>query len=364
MPEPLKDQLYSRDFFERLTEDFVEFHAGFPAEAFLEAVFDEQWPNLELKERMRHTTLALHRVCPLPYPEAIHLFKQVIGAKAGDGFAKMIFPDYVEVFGLEHLEISLDALRHFTRYASGEFAIRPFILQYGQPVIDRMLAWTEDDSYHVRRLASEGCRPRLPWAMALPAFKKDPRPILPILEKLKADPEDFVRRSVANNLNDISKDNPDIALELAKNWKGYREETDWIVKHGCRTLLKQGVTEALVLFGFEDPALVDIPTLSIDDTTLSIGDETYFSFVVDNKDQHPALLRLEYSIDYIKKTGKTSRKIFQITEKTFPPGMTTIQRKLSFQNLSTRTHYPGEHLLRIIANGQEKACLTFELTES
>jgi 3-methyladenine DNA glycosylase AlkC len=303
-------------------------------------------------------------VCPLPYPEAIHLFKQVIGAKAGDGFAKMIFPDYVEVFGLDHLEISLDALRHFTRYASGEFAIRPFILQYGQPVIDRMLAWTEDDSYHVRRLASEGCRPRLPWAMALPAFKKDPRPILPILEKLKADPEDFVRRSVANNLNDISKDNPGIALGLAKKWKGQREETDWIVKHGCRTLLKQGVTEALILFAFEDPALVDVSNLSINITPLSIGQETNFSFVIDNKDQHPALLRLEYSIDYVKKTGKTSRKIFQVTEKTFPPGTTAMQRKLSFQNLSTRTHYPGEHLLRIIANGQEKACLTFELTES
>lgn len=363
MPEPLKDQLYSRDFFERLTEDFLEFHPYFPAENFLESVFDKNWPNLELKERMRHSTLALHQVYPLPYPEAIELFKQVIGAKAGDGFAKMIFPDYVEVFGLDNLEISLDALKHFTPHASGEFAIRPFILKYGQPVIDRMLEWAEDDNYHVRRLASEGCRPRLPWAMALPAFKKDPRPIIPILEKLKADPEDFVRRSVANNLNDISKDNPKLALELAMNWKGQSEETDWIVKHGCRTLLKQGVTEALILFGFEDPALVNIRDLAIDNATISIGHETNFSFIVDNNDQHPALLRLEYSIDYVKKTGKMSRKIFQITEKTFSPGRTPMQRKLSFQNLSTRIHYPGEHLLRIITNGQEKAQLTFELTD-
>lgn len=361
MPEALKDQLYSRSFFERLVDDFAEYRPGFPAEAFLDAVFDDNWPSLELKERMRHSTLCLHRVFPLPYPEAIELFKKVIRAKAGDGFAKMLFPDYVEVYGLDDLETSLDALKHFTPYASGEFAIRPFILKYGPPVIARMREWAREENDHVRRLASEGCRPRLPWAMNLPALKKDPAPILPILETLKADPSEFVRRSVANNLNDISKDNPDIALQLARNWKGLSPETDWIVKHGCRTLLKKGVTEALSLFGFEDPGHVRVAGLSLDKKELPIGGDLRFSFTVENNSRRPALLRLEYTVDYVKKTGKPSRKVFQLTERTFPPGGSRLERKLSFQDLSTRKHYPGRHLLRILVNGQEKDRAAFEV---
>ena len=361
MPEALKDQLYSRSFFERLADDFVEYHPGFPAGAFLDAVFDDIWPSLELKERMRHSTLCLQRVFPLPYQEAIELFKKVIRAKDGDGFAKMLFPDYVEVFGLDDLEISLDALKHFTPYASGEFAIRPFILKYGHSVIARMREWVEDENHHVRRLASEGCRPRLPWAVALPALKKDPTPILPILESLKADPSEFVRRSVANNLNDISKDNPDIALQLARRWKGQRPETDWIVKHGCRTLLKKGVTEALTLFGFEGPGHVRVSELSLDKKELPIGGELRFSFTVENNSPHPALLRLEYTVDYVKKTGKTSRKIFQLTERTFPSGESRMERKHSFQDLSTRKHYPGSHLLRVVVNGQEQARAVFDV---
>ncbi len=362
MPEALKEQLYSRDFFERLAQDFIRYRPDFPAEAFLATVFDDNWPSLELKERMRHSTLCLHRVFPLPYGEAIQLFKKVIGAQAGDGFAKMMFPDYVEVYGLEELDTSLDALKHFTPHASGEFAVRPFILKYGQPVVDRMQEWAQDDNHHVRRLASEGCRPRLPWAMALPAFKKDPTPILPILETLKTDPSDYVRRSVANNLNDISKDSPRIALQLASRWKGQSPETDWIVKHGCRTLLKKGVTEAMSLFGFEDPGHIKVTDLSLDKKELPIGDELNFSFVVNNESAHPALLRLEYTIDYVKKTGKTSRKVFQLTEREFPPGESQMQRKQSFQDLSTRKHYPGGHLLRVVVNGEEKARGDFELS--
>lgn len=361
MPEALKDQLYSRDFFERLSRDFENFHPGFPRQAFIDSVFDDKWPKLELKQRMRHTTLRLHELLALPYPEAVSLFKKVIAARKEGSFAKMLFPDYVEVFGQEHLEISLDALKHFTTYASGEFAIRSFILKYGRLVIERMLEWAEDDNFHVRRLASEGCRPRLPWATALPAFKKNPAPILPILEKLKADSSDYVRRSVANNLNDISKDNPEIALQIAARWKGQNTETDWIVKHACRTLLKQGRTEALLLFGFEDPQHIAVSAPALDKSTVNIGDDLYFSFQVDNQGDRPALLRLEYAISFVKKTGKTSRKIFQLVEKIFQPGVNPIKRKQSFKNLSTRKHYPGEHSLHILVNGQEKASALFQV---
>lgn len=165
----------------------------------------------------------------------------------------MFFPDYIERFGMEDYAVAVGTMERLTAFTSCEFAVRPFIKKHEGQMLEQMLGWSEHSSHHVRRLASEGSRPRLPWAMALPKLKKDPSPILPILENLKVDSSEYVRRSVANNLNDISKDNPDVALSVFRDWIGHSPETNRIVKHGCRTLLKQGVPEAMELFGFSYP---------------------------------------------------------------------------------------------------------------
>ena len=217
----------------------------------------------------------------------------------------------------------------------------------------------EDENDKIRRFASEGCRPRLPWAMALPIFKKDPSLILPILEKLKDDSSEFVRISVANNLNDISKDNPDIMLDICEKWYGHSTNTDWIVKHACRSLLKAGNKRALILFGHGDPALIKIDNLELSNKTIIIGNELGYTFSLHVEGDKKSKIRIEYAMDFVKSSGKWSRKIFKITENDYAPGEYQFKRKHSFADMSTRKHFPGTHQLTLIANGEEKAKVSF-----
>jgi 3-methyladenine DNA glycosylase AlkC len=227
--------------------------------------------------------------------------------------------------------------------------------------MDYMKKWAEDEDEKVRRFASEGCRPRLPWAMALPKFKKDPALILPVLEKLKDDESEFVRRSVANNLNDISKDNPDIMLETCKKWYGKSENTDWIVKHACRSLLKAGDKRALMIFGYSDPAYISIENLTLEEKSVQIGNDLHYSFELVNSGSETSKVRLEYRIDFMKANGKQSGKVFKITENNYKPGSYQFKKRQSFADMSTRKHYEGEHRISIIVNGETKAGSVFNV---
>ena len=360
MAEPLKN-LYNRTFFDNLISDFKSEKSDFDEKAFRNKIFDSDWDARELKDRMRHIAVTLNEVLKMSYSETLNLFKKVIKMRSGLALEYMFFPDFVEVFGLDNLEKSLDALEAFTENASSEFAIRPFILKYEKETMARMNQWSKHKNHHIRRLASEGCRPRLPWAMALPKYKKDPTPVLPILERLKNDESEYVRRSVANNLNDISKDHPDLFLKIGQKWIGKTVETDWVVKHASRTLLKQGNTQALMLFGFGNPENIEVLNLKLSPDPIKIGDDLFFNFDLKNNASESAKLRLEYAIDFVKKTGKTSKKVFKITENKYENSITTIKRKQSFKDFTTRTHYPGTHRLGIIINGIEKANLDFEV---
>ena len=226
----------------------------------------------------------------------------------------------------------------------------------------QMLKWSKDKNHHLRRLSSEGCRPRLPWAMALPAFKKDPSPILPILENLKNDESEYVRKSVANNLNDISKDNPELVLEIIKKWKGKSKNTDWIVKHASRSLLKSGNPEALEIFGVSSKVNVDVLKLKIAKKKIKIGESNTFAFTIHSKEKKDIKLRLEYFVHYVKVNGSLSKKIFKISETKYSPGETReITRSHSFKNNSIRKHNAGEHKISIVCNGVEKATASFLL---
>jgi 3-methyladenine DNA glycosylase AlkC len=290
---------------------------------------------------------------PGDYAQALALLLQV--APEFPGFDGMVFSDYAALYGLHDWDRTLPALRAFTCFISAEFAIRPFINMDHQRILPFLYELAGDPDPAVRRLASEGSRPRLPWAEALPAFKVDPSPILPILEKLKADPSEDVRRSVANNLNDIAKDNPQIVLEIAERWYGESAEVDWVVKHACRTLLKAGDKRAMRLFGFADPAQVQVTKLTFQPAELSIGDDLVFDYELNVQTAEPRLLRLEYAVNFVRLKGKSSRKVFFHRETEFAPGLHTISKKHSFRDLSTRTHYPGDHLFEIIVNGVVKA---------
>lgn len=359
MAERLKDLFFTEGFLTELGSAIKAVYPGFDQAGFNNLIHSDDWENKELKQKMFHITKCLVATLPEEYPEALRILTVV--APSFEGFNAMIFPDYVEKCGLDDWDLSLPALASFTSLCSSEFAVRPFLAQDPERAMQYMYTWAEDENFHLRRLASEGCRPRLPWAMALPAFKKDPTPIFQVLEKLKDDPEEYVRKSVANNLNDISKDHPDVVLDICERWYGQSINRDWIVKRACRTMLKEGNRRAMVLFGFGDPGQIMVENLEFDRTSPAIGDELNFSFDIVLGDKEPRRVRLEYGVDYVKSGGKISRKIFQIKEATFKEGSHKIIKKHSFRDHSTRKHYPGQHQFTVIVNGDEKATGIVEL---
>ncbi len=359
MAERLKNIFFTPTFVDLLAEKIQDIHAEFDSAAFKALVYDGAWEAKELKQRMRHLTRCLHQTLPVEYPKALAILEHV--APNFDGFEGILFPDFVECYGLDYWDLSLPALREFTKYGSAEFAIRPFLAEDPARAMAYMAQWAKDENHHVRRLASEGCRPRLPWGMALSAFKKDPSPILLILEMLNNDDSEYVRKSVANNLNDISKDHPDLVLEIGERWLGQSKHTDWIVKHACRTLLKAGNPQAMRLFGFGDPSQLAIKNLTLTPSHVAIGEDLNFQFDLEVNTSEASQVRLEYGVYFKKAKGQLSRKVFQIKEADFAPGLHSITKKQSFVDRSTRKHYPGEHQLSVIVNGVEKAKVAFEV---
>ena len=354
--------MYTRDMLHKLALATREVYAPFQVDEFLDSIFDETWDSLEFKARGRQITENLGKYLPSDYKEAIGIIDKVITNYGAEEMFCWFFVEFVELYGQdeENWDISIPAMERYTQYASAEFAVRPFIISHEKRMMAQMYAWAKHENEDVRRLAGEGCRPALPWAQSLPKYKKDPTPILPILEELKADPSEFVRRSVANNLNDISKTHPELVANLAKKWYGKSPLTDWVVKHGCRTLLKKGNREVLAIFGFDDAAAIDVRDFIIETPNIKIGEDFTFSFTVIAK--KATKVRLEYGIDYVKSGGKRNRKIFQISELSFSENQKKpYTKKHSFADVSTRKHYPGVHSVTLIVNGAERGTLDFEV---
>lgn len=358
MPEPLKNA-YNQPYIERLAQSIQQIWPMFDGSRFTAMVLDDAWETRELKARMKHITASMGACIPLSFTESVDILLK--SAERFGGFEGMFFPDYIEQFGADHWDVSVNALEVLTQYSSSEFAVRPMIIKAPEKMMGTMLAWASHENYHVRRLASEGCRPRLPWAMALPQFKKDPDLILPILEQLKQDESDYVRRSVANNLNDIAKDNPDVVIAWCKARKGQHPHTDWIIKHGCRTLLKQAHPEVMAMFGYRTAASVSVTDLMIQNDKLTMGDDLGFGFCVSSSQGALSKLRIEYIIDYVKANGRCSSKVFKVSESDYRQREISFTRKHSFRQMTTRKHYPGEHALSIRINGEVKKAVKFIL---
>lgn len=366
--EPLKN-IYNSAFFEEFTKAIETVVPTFDKKKFLSACKGNGWNQLELKKRMRHLASLLHRHLPGNYKTKLGLvlkIMQALPAKSSGQYgslAYMLIPDFVEQYGLQEPELSLQAMEKISAFTSCEFAIRPYLIRYPEKVMAQMLTWSTNPSDKIRRFATEGCRPRLPWAMAIPSLKASPLPIFPILENLKNDPSEFVRRSVANNLNDIAKDHPALVLKVAKSWQGISAETDKIIKHGCRSLLKRAHPDALILFGTGPGVNCSVKNLSLNKKRLMIGETLQFSFSLELQEEQAARLRVEYAIYFIKASGKPAKKIFKIAENSYPPAKKLFfSRSLSFRDLTTRKHYPGKHTLAILVNGKEYCEIKFTVT--
>ena len=360
MAEALKDRYFQKPFFERLSSEIALEYSQFPKEEFYSKVFDQNWPDLPLKEMLMHAAAQLRECLPKDYLHVLDILKKICH-KFGD-FDAMIFPDVVRQFGLDNYADSMEALELFTQYSTAEFAIRPFILKYEDETMQQMLLWSKHKNEHLRRLSSEGCRPRLPWAVSLPRFKQDPSLILPVLENLKEDPSLYVRKSVANNWNDITKDNPDVVLDRFENWRiGAIPETQWIMKHALRGLLKAGHPGALALMGYET-VTAKILGLELSSANIGIGQKIGLSFTLKNECKERADFMVDYIVHFNKANGKTAPKVFKLKALQLGAGESIdISKSHDFKLINTRKYYPGTHAIQIQVNGNKMDRVEFEL---
>ena len=369
MSSLLKDR-YSKEFFDKFL--LVISNSSFPISQkdFFDRLWTSSWEESALKERMRHVTQVLQVFLPSDplkgleiIQEYTHLLKQEYSTEYSLEY--LFLADYITETGLLHFDTSMKTMEVVTTFTSCEFAVRPFFKQYPEEMLQQMLLWSKHDNVHLRRLASEGSRPKLPWGEALISFVADPTPLLPILQNLKNDTSEYVRRSVANNLNDISKTHPQLVLQVSKEWSGGSNETNQLVKHALRSLLKAGNQEALNTIGIEANQEIIPTNFSLLTDKINLGSKLHFSFSIQNHSSKSCMVRLEYRL-YFKRMNKEMRtKVFKISEKLIISNqIVDFQRHYSFHPITTRKYYPGSHAIELIVNGVASNYTSFELIES
>lgn len=348
--EPLKE-MFNHAFYARLSTAVAAVYPAFPVKRFIRDVIDNI-EDLSLNQRMRKTSIVLQQHLPKNYTQTIGILKDVV-PQLDRGYTTLVFPDFVAQYGIAHFRESIDALKYFTSFGSSEFAIRVFFLHDFQRTLKIMQKWSEDNNFHVRRLSSEGSRPRLPWSFKLDQVIRTPSITAPILQNLKCDEELYVRKSVANHLNDISKDSPDAALRLVNTWDKTHPHTAWILKRGFRSLLKRGNASSMDMFGLTKNVKVSIRKFRLASDFVKLNDVMQFQFDIVSDSPKTQKLMIDYRIHYFKKSGITSSKTFKLKEVTLKPEEAiSIRKSQRFMDFSTRQLYTGRHTLEIIVNGK------------
>jgi 3-methyladenine DNA glycosylase AlkC len=349
-------------------------HARFPHDEFLEDALSGYGP-LALTARGQQVAAALHRHLPADYPLAVDILlrsaRQPHEHVAKGGMAAFLYMPhlfYVARHGLDHFEDSMRAQHALTQLFTAEFSIRAFLEKHPEKTLARLHEWTRDPSAHVRRLVSEGTRPRLPWAPRLRAFQKDPAPVIELLEKIKDDPELYVRRSVANNLNDIGKDHPALLTQVARRWlRDASEQRRWIVGHALRSAVKRADAGALAALGFGGKAAVKLRGVSITPASPRIGEHVTIAFEIrhaENKrrpGRKTQRVMVDLVVHFVKARG-TGAKTFKLKKLELAPGAAvTVSKKIGLQQLTTRKHYPGVHRVEALLNGARLPLGKFQL---
>ncbi len=362
---------YDAALAQHLANQIMTVHPVFPTRAFVDQVVP-QLPPLELKQRVAVFSAALRDHLPPAYPDALAVLLCILGPPLdenqgmfNDSWHLMPLAHFVEVYGLNHFDESMAAIHAITQRFSGEFAIRPFLKQYPERTLDVLRVWVRDESFHVRRLVSEGSRPRLPWATRLPEFSANPQPVLDLLAQLKNDPSAYVRRSVANHLNDIGKEHPELLLTTLEQWSiNASEQTHGIIRHALRSLVKQGHPQALRLLGAHE-AQVELEAFGVEPTRLAIGESVTLHLRLRSLADVPQHLVIDYVLHFAGAPGRPGRrKVFKLRSLTLPSGETrSLSRRHSFQPVSVRRYYPGLHRFELQVNGKIIAADVVEVIE-
>lgn len=372
MAEPFKERL-SAAAVSRMARAIAEVWPDFPT-AMFETSATDGLDALELKARVAHITTALDQCLPDDFATAVGYLLRAMGPTVDvdqldpadesglRGFAMLSATGYVARRGLEHFDIALAALRQMTSRFSAEFDIRAFIDRDPDRTFAALEAWRDDPDPHVRRLVSEGTRTRLPWAPRVAALSADPARALRLIEPLADDRELYVRRSVANHLNDISKDDPDLALETARRWHhDASPERAWVVRHALRSLLKKSDPRALELLGFGADVEIELAEFEAAPSVARGGGLPY-RFEIRNGGNRPESLVVDVVVHFVKANGKTRPKVFRVASRRVAAGAAVgYDRSLSFREISTRRHYPGWHRIEVQVNGRVLGGRDFEL---
>ncbi len=317
--------------------------------------------DLELKDRVNQVADALRAALPDDFPTAL---EQILAGlpeapvdtdSLTDAFELWPLCSFVERHGLDHPAASLAAMPRLTPHWSCEFAIRPFYRDDPDHVHQWLDRWVTHDNVHVRRLVSEGTRPRLPWGIRLDNRIADPERMRPLLEQLRDDPSEYVRRSVANHLNDIAKDHPAALVELARDWltdvpARHEKTREKLVRHALRTQIKAGDPAAFALIGlhpFEGTVQLEVSPRQV-----VVGEPLDLSVTLTSTAEQPQRVRLDYGVHYLRKNGSHSAKVFKLAERTIPPGHSVlVERTHRTRIVTTRRLYAGQQRIDVRVNG-------------
>jgi 3-methyladenine DNA glycosylase AlkC len=361
MAESLKT-FFSTALVRRLAGDIERVHPTFPSRAFIKDA-TTGLETLELLDRGKHITRALEKHLPASYPEAVEILIRSLGPEhatdelIGAGMAPFYYlphTQFVATRGLDHFELSMRAQYELTKRFSAESSIRPFIAADPERTFATLRQWAGDPNAHVRRLVSEGTRLRLPWAMRVRWLDTNAERVIELLELLKDDRAPLVRRSVANNLNDLGKVHPALLARTCKSWlDGATAERRALVAHALRSAVKRGDASALRLLGYGRKAAVAIEDVRIVPARVAIGGSVAVRFVVASTSRSKQELLVDLGVHFVKASGKSARKVFKMKRVVLPAGhKVELTKSISLKVHTTRKPQPGRHVIDVIVNGE------------
>lgn len=371
MADTLKT-FFSPALVRRLASDIVRVHPAFPEKEFV-ARACAGLDALELLDRGRHIADVLGACLPADYPDAVDVLLRSLGPEhatdelLGVGMAPFFYLPhtlFVAERGLDHFDLSMKAQYELTKRFSAEASIRPYIARDPERTLAVLRGWTKDRSAHVRRLVSEGTRLRLPWAGRVAWLDANPERVRELLELLKDDPSSLVRRSVANNLNDLGKTHPGLLYRTCAAWlRGASPERRALVEHALRSAVKRGEAEALRLLGYGGKAAVDVENIRFDPPRVAIGGRVVMTFALRSRSRAPQDVLVDVAVHFVKARGHAAAKVFKVGRLTIAPrAAVPLRTAFSLAVHTTRVPRPGLHVVDVIVNGQARRAGSFVVT--
>jgi 3-methyladenine DNA glycosylase AlkC len=374
MAEPFKN-LINEATVHTMARHLQRIDRGFAAERFAQRAL-HRLDTLELKARAMQICEALQDTLPSDFGAAADHLEAALGAPTDPlapstptahddglrGWCLWAAGEFVVRQGMQHPERALAALHAFTQRFTAEWAIRPFVERHTALTFDTLARWVRDDSVHVRRLVSEGTRPRLPWGMQLRSLINDPSPSLPLLRALQDDASDYVRRSVANHLNDIAKDHPDLIVAwLRSHLSDASAERRALLRHASRTLIRRGHAPTLKLWGQGQP-LRGSATLKLAPKRARVGDTLELTLTLASSAARKQTLLIDYALHRVLANGSSAPKVFKGWSVELAGGdVMQLAKRHSLREVTTRRIYAGRHRIEILINGRSEAQADFDL---